>query len=236
MKSNLVGLQNSVVGVYDKTKTTITGHITQKTLGGQLVVGPPLTKSIDVYTDTSAVITPTFMFLSVNNRLFILNAIAAGLARVTLYNFNTTTGAFSYVGQIIYTLPNAAATTHTVRGFKVEDGNTSNITIFIVTTGSVVINGWLFMSNKGALSDFVPVGMPTIGMAIASDTKAVYQLQDPAAVGVNFVMTATAGISYPNTSSNAGINTKIFLHNGVSATHQMYVFDGAVAPSKTYIS
>ena len=87
MKANFAGLQDNVVSIYDKTKTTVAGRAIQKTINAENVIGPPLTKAIDVFTDTIGAFSPTgLMFLSPNNRLYILNAIVAGSAQIALYN------------------------------------------------------------------------------------------------------------------------------------------------------
>lgn len=231
MKANLVGLQNDVVSVYDKTKTTVSGRAIQKTINSELVIGPPLTKAVDIFTDTLGAFTPTYMYLSTNNRLFTVSAIATGTGQICLHNFNTDTGVFSYVGRIIFNMPNTAATTHTIRGLKVNDDNPAAIRIYLAATGSVLINGGLFLINNLNVTDFVPVGLPTIGMGIASNAKAVYSLQEPGAVGAGFLMTSSAGFSMPMTSANPAINTKIYVHNGTAAVHQFYVFENANNPT-----
>jgi len=236
MKTNYIGLQDSVTAVYDKTKTSMIGKANQRTINSQQVIGAPLTKVIDVLTDTLGVVTPTYMFASPNGRLFVLGAITAGTGQVVLYNFDYSTGAHSYVGRIQYNMPNIAATTHTIRGFKVDDSNTSAIKLYIATTGSVVINSGLFLINNVALSDFVQVGFPTIGMGISSNVRAVYRLDNPAFQGALFDQTSIAGISFPYGSANAGINTKIYVHNGVSATHQYHVYENASTPSVNIVT
>lgn len=238
MKTYLTGLQSQVVSVYDKTKTTIAGRVSQKTINSQTVLGAPLTKFIDVQTDASII--PGHMYLSSNNRLYVLPSTLAINATnaVLLYNFNITTGATSYVGRINFNL-NIPTGTITPRSFKVDDSNTSNIRIFVGATTSVTAYGGQFLINKVALTDFVPIGFPTIWTAIANDTKAVYNLSDSGGVGINNSVTALAGTTVPWTSSNNAINTKIFVHNGVSATHQYFVFDyasGPTMPSQTTTS
>jgi hypothetical protein len=226
------GLQTNVTSTYDKTKTTVFGRAYQKTINSQLVVGPPLTKAIDVFTD--AAITPIDSFLTANNRLFVLSTIASAGTTIVLYNFNPSTGVATYIGKILFTLPNTAATTHTNRYFKVDDTNASAIKIFVGTTGSVLINGGIMMLNNINVTDFVPVGFPTIFQAIGNNTKSVYMLQDPAGLGVNNNMTALAGGACPSTySANSAINTKVYLHNGLSATHQYFIHDYSISPTMT---
>jgi hypothetical protein len=228
-KTYLTGLQSNVVSSYDKTKTTVQGRAFQKTISSLLAVGPPLTKFIDVQTDTG--IAPGGpMYLSPNGRLFLISSIVGGLATLVLYNFNTTTGVYSFVGKLAVTLPNQAATVHSLRGFKVTDAGTTGWKIFIGTTGSVLQNGGTFMVNAVALADFVPSGFATLPMATGTSQKAVYFLQDPSAAGANYVATSLAAMVLPWQSANAGINTKVFVHNGVSAVHQYYAYDWSIAP------
>jgi hypothetical protein len=53
-------------------------------------------------------------------------------------------------------------------------------------------------------------------------------------MGVNNNITSAAGLITPSTYSADGtINTRAFVHNGVSATHQYYVFDYSIAPTIT---
>lgn len=221
-------LLSSVTGTYDQTKTTISGRVFQKTVNSKVCLGPPLSNVIDVFTDTAGVVTPAGpMHLTSSGRLFVVNAIAAGVGQIALYSFDFTGQvAPVYVGRVLYNMPNTAATTHTIRGLRVDDSaGTSNWKIFVATTGSVAINGGLFMLNSMALSDFVPVGPGTIPIATGSNQKAVYQLQ-----GSSFMGTLT------NTTQAAGIlldtaNTKVYLHNGVAATHQYHVYDYSGTPN-----
>jgi len=228
MKWLKAGLLDNVVSSYDQTKTTIQGRVAQKTIGGQAVLGPPLTKFIDVFTDTA--LTPSNFYVSPNGRMIVLGAITNGAnydtMPIALYDFNLTTGAHAYVGQIIVQLPNIAATTTTVRGLRLtNDSSNTGWKILVATTANVLINGGLFIVNKIDKADFVPVSIPTIPMATSSDAKAVYLLQDPANIGVNQLNTATAGVVLDET------NNRVYVHNGVSATHQYYVYSTSVAPT-----
>lgn len=219
----------SVGDTYDQTRTTIQGRVSQKTIDGQNVLGPPLTNFIDVFTDTGQ--TPTGSFrLSQNNRLFVLGAPINGSTYDTLpimlYDFDLATGAHAYVGRIDAQLPNLAATVHTIRGLRVaNDAGNTGWKIFIATTSTVLINGGLFVVNNVDKADFIPVAFPTIPMATSSNAKAVYLLQDPANIGINQLNTASVGM-VNDTAAN-----RIYVHNGVSATHQYHVFDTAVNPS-----
>jgi hypothetical protein len=236
MKAYQVGLQNSVTSIYDKTKTTLAGRVSQKTLPSPFnstsVLGAPLTKFIDVQTDTAPVlgVAAGMMHLTSNNRLFVLqNAPATGvLNNILLYNFNPTTGASSYVGKILFSI--AAPATITIRGFKVDDSNTSNIKIFLGYVSTTASMGGLLMINKVNLASFVPTGI-TYYTAQGNDAAAVYSLELPNEIGAAHTMTAVAGLVMPGTySANPAINTKIFAHNGISATHQYNAFDYSSAP------
>jgi len=226
IKANLL---TDVTNTYDQTKTTIAGRVFQKTISGDSCLGAPLSNYIDVFTDTAgagSIIPAGPMHLTSNGRLFVLSTIAAGVGQVVLYNFDFTgQTAPAYVGLIRYSMPNTAATTHTIRGFKVDDTNTSNIRIFIATTGSVAINGGLFMINKVTLTDFVPVGPSTIAMGTGSDQKAVYQINGAGFSGTTNNTTQAAGVLLDTAS------TKVYLHNGVAATHQYHIYDYSTVPN-----
>jgi hypothetical protein len=68
------GLLDNVVSSYDQTKTTIQGRVASKTISGQPVLGPPLTKFIDVFTDTA--LTPAgTLRVTDNNRMFVIGTL-----------------------------------------------------------------------------------------------------------------------------------------------------------------
>jgi len=227
IKSDLV---DDVVSSYDQTKTTIQGRVAAKTISGTPVLGPPLTKFIDVFTDTAQTPAST-VYCTDNGRLFVLGAAVNGTSYDTLpillYDFDLTTGAHAYVGRIDIQLPNLAATTHTIRSLKVIDTGTTNWKIFISTVATVTINGGLFLANKIDKADFIPIGPPVIPMATSTDAKAVYFLQDPSNIGVGQLNIATAGSILDNAAN------RIYLHNGIAATHQYYVYDTSIAPTWT---
>lgn len=224
------GLTNNVVSVYDKTKTTVFGRAFLKTISATSVIGPPLTNFIDSFTD--AAITGNMVYCTPNNRLFIITAITAGVATVALYNFDLTgVTAPSYVGKILINYPNTAATTHTLRHFKVYDGvNQAAVTgwqILVGTSASVLINGGNFVAQNIALSDFIPISSPTIGMAIASNAKANYFLQDPGNIGVANNLTQNLGASIDFA------NRLWITHNGLAATNQFIFWDLSQTPTFT---
>lgn len=237
MKLTKAGLQNDVVSVYDKTKTFVAGSVAQKTLpapyDSTTVVGAPFPKFIDVQTDTTpgGVVLAGMMAKTNNGRLFILQATpATGLANfIALYNHDTVTGVYNYVGKIAFAI---SAATVVPRGFKVDDTDTSNIKIFFAHTSTAVTTGGQLMINKVQLAHFAPSGGVVYYAAQSNDAAAVYSLQLPNEVGGATLLTTAAGICAPKMggSTDPLINTKIFTHNGISATHQMYGFDYSVAP------
>lgn len=238
MKSFNVGLLNDVVGSYDKTKTTRQGRVALKTLpaphNSTQVLGPPLTKFIDVFTDTVPVasVLPGQMHLTDNDRLFVLQStLTIGVANtLLLYNFNRVTGVHSYVGRIAFAMPGTG--TITVRGIKVDDTNPANIRVFIAYVITTATTGGVVMINGLSTSDFVPAGFPTIYTAQTSGAKAVYHLQAPLETGGAHTLTTAAGLSLPAQGSlTPAINTKVYVHNGTSATHQMFIFDYAASPT-----
>lgn len=226
MKTIAADLLEDIVGTYDQTKTTTQGRIFEKTVNSNQVLGPPLNKFLDVFTD--AAITPgTLLHATSNGRIFTVATEAGGLAACALYTVNTTTGAATYVGKINISLPDTAATTHTYRALKVTDTGTTGWKLYLGSTGTVTINGGIFLVNNIDLADFVPVGSPTIPFATGNNQKAVYDMQDPAFVGSAHLQIATAGAVLDQT------NNRLYCHNGVAATNQWYVFDTSVSPTYT---
>lgn len=222
MKSISAGLLDNVVGVYDQTKTTIQGRVASKVISGDTALGPPLNRYADVFTDTAGAVTPLASYLSPNGRLFTVGVETGGIITVALHSVNLTTGATAYVGMIRITVADNAATTHTYRALKVLDSGTTGWRIFLVTTGSVLINGGVYCANNVDLADFTPVGPGTLfPSATGSNQKATYLLQDPVAIGVGQLNVASAGavLDIPN--------NRLYVHNGVAATHQYYVYDTA---------
>lgn len=229
MKYVKADLLADVVSSYDQTKTTIQGRAFSKTVDGKVALGPPLNKFLDVQTDSAVTPAANAMYMTSNGRVFVLGAESGNATPLLLYTINYSTGATAYVGRVNIILPDVAATTTTYRSIKVVDNGTSGWKVFITTTGSVVINGGTMLVNNLALTDFVAIGFPSIPFATGNDQKAVYFLQDPANLGSLHVNSniASAG-SILDTVSN-----RLYVHNGVSATHQYYVFDITVAPTYT---
>jgi hypothetical protein len=224
MKFINANLLASVGGTYDQTRTTIQGRVSQKTIGGKQVLGPSLNKFVDIVTDNGGQAASS-VFMSENGRIFTLNAENAGLVQCYLHTVDFNTGAIAFVGRIQFTLPDNASTTHTYRGFKVIDTGTTGWKLFLTTAGSILINGGTFLVNNINLSDFVPIGFPTIPFATADNQKAVYFLQDPTAIGVGQLQVASAGVVLDR------VQNRLYAHNGVAATHQYYVYDALALPT-----
>lgn len=224
MKWIKADLLTSVGGTYDQTRTTIQGRVSSKTISGQPVLGPPVTKFIDVFSDSGLIPTGSIRATD-NNRLFVCGTPTAGNIPILLYDFSLATGAYAYVGRINVTMPNSAATTQTIRSLRVAvDTTNTGWKLFITTVGSVTINGGTFLVNSIDKANFTPGGT-TIPFATGNNQKAVYFLQDPANIGVGQLQIAAVGSSYVPTSN------RLYVHNGVSATHQYYVYDTAATPT-----
>ena len=79
------------------------------------------------------------------------------------------------------------------------------------------------MANSVDLADFTPAGT-SLQFATGSNQKAVYFLQNSAALGSAHTITQAAGIVLDTGA------TKAYVHNGVSATHQYRWFDYSGTP------
>jgi hypothetical protein len=228
MKYVKADLLDQVVSSYDQTKTTTQGRCFVKTVDGKQAVGPSLNKFLDVQTDSGITLASNNMYLTSNGRAFLVST-EAGVASVILYEIDYDTGVNTYIGRIQIQMPDTAATTTTYRALKVIDSGTTGWKLFLVTTGSVTINGGTLLVNNLARADFVPIGFPTIPFATGNDQKAVYFLQDPANLGVlhsnSNIASAGAVLDQPN--------NRLYVHNGVAATHQYYVFATNTAPTYT---
>jgi hypothetical protein len=223
LKAITADIQANIVSVYDQNKTTISGFTYPQMINGVPVLAPPLVRWVDIFTDSGEA--ALYGGLTANGRVFAITSIAGGLARIVYYDFDLSTGIAIYRGKIQATFPNLAATIYTIRGIRVDDSNPSDFKIFITTSASVPVNGGLFLINKLALSDFAPVSFPTIGLAVGSNQKAVYFLQDSSNIGAGQLNIASVGIAIDR------VGQKVYVHNGISATHQFYVYDYSVAPN-----
>ena len=227
MKTFLAGLQNSTTTSYTKTQTSLLGRVNSKTINSQTVLGPALTQFIDVFTQTG--LSPlSSAYISSSGHLYIL-AGASPTPTVLLYNFNNTTGVYSYVGKVIVNLPNVSATTHTFRGFKVYESG-SSIYVLIGTTGSIVINGTISVAWGLTTADFT-VGGTTLFPAYGSNQKAVYAFQDPAAYGALNALTTIGGVATPQESGTPSTASKIWVQNGAAASLVLYNFDMTLTPT-----
>lgn len=223
-------LLDDVVSVYDQTKTTLFGRAVSKSVEGKTALGPPLNRFVDVQTDAAVTPVANNMYMTSNGRMFMLGAEAGAVTPLLLYTISYATGDYVYVGRVNINLPDVAATTTVYRSLKVIDTGTSAWKVFITTTGSVVINGGTMLVNNLALADFVPVGFPTIPFASGNDQKAVYFLQETGQLGSAHLMTAAAGSVLDITEN------KLYVHNGIAATHQYYVYSTNTAPTYTTYS
>lgn len=221
MKFVKADLLQDIVGVYDQTKTTIQGRVSSKVVDGDTVLGPPLNKFVDIFTDTTPTsqVTPVLTYLSPNGRLFSIGAEAGGLIPISLHTVDLTTGATVFIGTIRVAVADLAATTHSMKGLKVIDTGITGWRIFIATTGSIAINGGLYCVNNVDLADFLAVGPGTLfPNATGSNQKATYFLQDPSNIGIGQLNIASNGVTLDIA------NNRVYVHNGVSATHQFYVY------------
>ncbi len=231
MKTLSFGLSDQApVFAYDPTKPYLAGRTFQKSISGTQVYGPPLTGFINTQSDAAAA--PQASYTNPTGRQFQVLTITAGVATIALYNIDLTgQTAPTYVGKILVRLPNAAATTHTLKGFHVWDGANSGVVtgwqIYLGTTGSILINGGLFIANNIALTDFSPLSPPTIEMAITSNAKAVYMVQDTATQGAANTLTAMQGMALDRTSR------RVYFHNNVLATTQFAVVDPSATQNVT---
>lgn len=225
-RTRFINFLDDVVSSYDQTKTTIQGRVAEKEVNGFDCLGSPLTNFIDVFTETGQTPNGPIYVSPTSGRIFFATAVSGGVGGIVCYNFNLTTGVYSWLGRLNYNLPNSAATTHTIRALKVDDSG-ATWKVFVGTTGSVGVNGGLFMINGLTASDFPQFGFPTIAFSAgaASDEKAVYFLQKSAAVGAGNTMTACIGI---------GIDTatkEVYFLNGTAATWQGHLFNYTSAPT-----
>jgi len=176
MKSFLAGIQASTQTSYaNNGKTTMLGRAFQKTINSQSVIGPPLTQFVDV--QTLAGFSPTYSYYNpTTGHLFVLGPASANPV-IALFNFNNSTGAYSYVGKMTLSLANAAATTHAFKGFVVYESG-GLIYPVISTTGSVLINGGSYVAWGLSTTDFTVGGGTTIFFASGASQKAMLRWRD----------------------------------------------------------
>jgi hypothetical protein len=252
MKLLDLGLLNNFGTMYDQTRTTIQGRVTQRTIDSKPVLGPSPTRWLDVFQDTAGAFTPTTtMFPTENGRLFLIGAVAGGALPVVCYEINQTTGAHTYVGRINVSVPSSPAIVHTVRSLKVIDAGTTGWKIYVIATGTVLLGGsGVLMANNIARSDFSQVSPPTIPFATGNNQKAVYQLGRLASLNSR-AMTVTLGtpvrfnlvghgfnnndqvyftsqVGSAWTASTFAVNTKYFVRNASANDFELSAtFNGA---------
>lgn len=171
-------LLEQVVTSYDKTKTTIFGRVQQKNYNGVDVLGAPISRYMDVVTDSTLPPLAT-AYSSPNGRIFVFLAAATGVATVGLYDYNYETGENSYVGRLNFALPALAATTWTITGLRVVDNGTTGWRLYLAGRGSVLVNGGVFCVNGIGKADFTQIVQPTIQFATGDNQRAVYFCQTP---------------------------------------------------------
>jgi hypothetical protein len=250
-----------VVSVYDQTKTTIQGNVENKTFNSVPVLGSPVTKFIDVVTD-SGIQQNGFTFCTTNNRLFIIGASIGSTAPtiaqhpILLYNFDLATGASSYVGRIVVQLPVSALIPHVFRSIKVIDNPTTTGWKIYLTTSQTFTQSGQFLVNNIGQSDFVQGASPPpiqFPIAAGTDQKAVFHLGQTA-ISNNLTGNPTlgapvtfnvAGHTYVNgdqcyissqvgpawTASTFVVNTRFFVVNSGVGTFQLSATFGGAAIS-----
>jgi len=251
----------SVGTSYDQTRTTIQGNVYQKTFNGVPVLGAPVTKFIDVFTD-SGIVPNGFSFCTTNGRLFVVGAAVgavAGTAQqhpIMLYNFDLATGASSYVGRIVVQLPISGTTAHAFRSIKVVDNvGTTGWKIYLTTSQTFLQMGQ-FLVNNIDQADFTPGPSPVpiqYPIAAGSNQKAVYHLGQTSPSN-NLTGTPTlgtpvtfnvAGHTFLNgdqvfisgqvgpawTASTFVVNTRYFVVNAGTGTFQLSATFGGAAIS-----
>jgi hypothetical protein len=248
-------LLDSVGTSYDQTRTTLAGRVTQRTIDSKPVLGPSPTRFIDVFSDTLGTVTPAATFFASNNsRIFVLGTPTASptaLLPILCYEFNSTTGAHTYIGRVNVRLPQSPAIVHTIRALKVVDAGTTGWKIYLSAVGTVLVAGsGTLLVNKVDRADFTQVAPPTIDFATGNDQKAVYQLGRRATMNsrsmtitlgtpVKFNFTAhgfanndqvyfTSQVGAAWTSSTFVVNTKYFVRNASANDFELSAtFNGA---------
>lgn len=212
MRSKPFGLNTSVTTSYDKTKTTLIGRITQKTISSTLALGPATVQIADVF-DDAAVAPINIGCATDNGRLFVMQTAATSAASLAMYNINYATGAFTYVGRMGIVIPTG---TTTLKAMAVDDTSPTNLYIFIGTTNSTTAaNGGILAVLNAGVADFSPIIGANIAAATAASQKAVYFITD------NTTPTSTnlAGLCLDIT------NGFLYTVNGVAATYQVFKFN-----------
>lgn len=230
MKSIAAKLTESTTQTYgDLTKTFLAGRVRQGTILGKPVVGPGLTTFADV--QTAFGITPGHcIFNPATGRKFELQNLTTNTPTVLAFNFDEATGAWTFIGKIVMTLP---AGTHTYRGFDFDDSDTNNIKIFVSSTvATSVCQGGTYYTWGLALADFTPAGT-TIFTATGTNQKAVYFAQYAGQVGLNHVGTTSGGVGHGRVLNTPANKTKFFQQNGTAALPVIYGWDTSITANPT---
>lgn len=226
MKALALGLQTSVVGSYDQTKTTLQGRVNQRTItdgnGAKSVLGPSPVVSGDVFDDTGAA--PVGVSTSTaNGRIFISKGFAAGVLTLSYYTFNLSTGITSWVGDLKFTFTNTGA--YTIRGFKVDDSNPASMSFHFATTNTTVQQGGYYAVFGVPTTDFLPVSIITYPVATtASTNKVIYQIGDTASQAAHTI-TVADGLG----TDTAG--TQVYILNGAAATPKIFKITYSASPT-----
>jgi hypothetical protein len=224
VKVTNLDLLQSTGTLYDQTRTTLQGRVSQRTIDSKPVLGPSPTKFIDVFSDTLGLVTPAVTFFASNNsRIFVLGtqtASPAALLPILCYEFNAATGLSTYVGRINVRLPQSPAIVHTIRALKVVDAGTTGWKIYLTAVGTILVGGsGTLLVNKVDRADFTQVAPPTIDFATGNDQKAVYQLGRRATMNSRS-MTITLGtpVKFNFTAHGFNNNDQVYFTSQVGAT------------------
>lgn len=226
--TNLIGTGAHTVNAFNKNLINLFGNVIKKQISGVDCYGSGLTRFMDVQTDFGGLVALSGVSQKTpNGRKFIVSSVVAGVASVALYSVNSQ-NEDTPLGRILVTLPNqGGTTTHTPRFIRVFDTGTTNWTIIIGSVAATTtVNGGHFRVHKVNLSDFSFSPSPTqFFMQIASDSKGVYMMQDPTAIGVNHLMRDIIG---------GGVDgTELITARGTAAALSHDAFDMTQIPTMT---
>ena len=230
MKTYLAGLQSGTVGsTYNSAQWSALGRISSKSINSSTVYGPALTAFID--TQTQQGFAPDFIsMVPTQNLLFAIGAISA-TPSVYAYNFNYTTGVYSYIGKVVMGLTNTPAQTHVIKDFWAWSDGT-NVRIGLATTATTNQQFGCFVTYA-ALSAFTTGGTNCYQATATGQTNATYFLQPGDYYGLTYNTTTQAalGFEYCYLSSSAGVQTKAVLLDATAAAPRYLVWDLNSNPS-----
>jgi len=221
----VVGLLNNVVTSYDQTKTTKVGRIQSRTINSNACLGPSPILVADTQDDTGAALTGVIGVGSSGNRFIVALPVAANVLQLALYSFDITgVNPPTWIGSVKVGLQ-ANAGTYTIKALKLDDSNTSSMTIVIGgTKTSTLTDGGVYVVHGVPLSDFVQVSIPTYPLASNTGglTKVAYQYVD--VVGANTITTLD-GIAIDTT------NQILYVGSGAAASFKIYKFSYTSPPA-----